>query len=62
MITYDKYIADCIAKGYKATMTKKQFNEMIGFEIDLTIPQLIIRPKNQRPKSATLKTYNEVQK
>lgn len=62
MITYDKYVDDCIAKGYKATMTNKQFNKMIGFEIELTIPPLTVRPKNQRPKSATLKTYNEVQK
>ena len=62
MITYDKYVDDCIAKGYKATMTKKQFNEMIGFEIELAIPTLTIRPKNKRPKECSLKTYNEVQK
>lgn len=31
-MTYEKYLSDCKSKGFKPTMTEKQFNEMLGVE------------------------------
>lgn len=57
VMTYEKYLSDCKAKGFEATMTEKQFDEMLGVE-----PKHKHEPLPQRLKKPTLKQSLTVEK
>ena len=56
-MNYEKYLSDCKVKGFKPTMTEKQFNDMLGIE-----PTHKHEPIPQRQKKPTVKKSLTVEK
>lgn len=61
-MTYSDYKQQCQDKGYKPTLTLKQWNEMMGIENEPAMPSLIRTQTHVKLTEPTLKNHITMEK
>lgn len=61
-MTYNDYKQQCRDKGYKPTLTLKQYNEMMGIENEPVIPSLIRTQTHDKLTEPTHENYEKLER